>query len=220
MKIVYLITTILSIILLGCSSTYRVSDFPSKEKFYDNYNKSANDKTIIITLNNDSTYTAFEGSEISNDSLTYTSQIKNEQINIKPAEIKDIKYFGTDMSKISADILLKNGKKARAENVSLLSDSSITAVISYKVYKTIPINNIKKVSYKNHFLGLPQGFLGGIIGGLFVSYLVYNVAGIGSNQRGNETSFYGGVAITSLGLIGGSVLGWINGYTYTYQFNP
>jgi hypothetical protein len=64
MKIFYLYISVFSLFLIGCSSTYKVSDFSSRYKFYDNFNESANDKTLKVILRNDSSFTAESGAQI------------------------------------------------------------------------------------------------------------------------------------------------------------
>ncbi|MHB8851718.1 MAG: hypothetical protein ACYC6P_00005 [Ignavibacteriaceae bacterium] len=51
----------------------------------------------------------------------------------------------------------------------------------------------------------------GIIIGLIVN------ASFDSNREGPRADIY---VIPSIGAIVGCVLGWIEGYTYTYQFTP
>jgi len=216
------ITFYVSLIVLsfaGCSSTYKVSGFSSKEKFYDDFNKSVNGKIVEITLSNDSSFTAFEDVHIANDSLHYISQIKKEEIKIRRSEIKDVKYVGSNMESVAAVITLKNGKAAIAKNASMLSDSIFTVVISTKVYEAEPLHNVLKISYKNHWLGAPFGLIGGsvvsLFSGLFISGLFYDNSQ--NNAQKTESVYLG---IWGIGTLAGAIWGWIHGYEYTYQFNP
>ena len=59
MRILILIP-IFMIFLIGCSSTYKISDFSSPEKFYKDFNKSADGKILKITLHDDSSFIAIK----------------------------------------------------------------------------------------------------------------------------------------------------------------
>ena len=69
MKIFYLITAVFLLSLIGCSSTYKVSDFSSKDKFYEDFNNLARNKSVKVTLLNDSSFSINSGAAIQNDSL-------------------------------------------------------------------------------------------------------------------------------------------------------
>ena len=69
MKIFYLITAVFLLTLTGCSSIYRISDFPSKDKFYGDFNKFADNKNLKVTLTNDSSFYSRRKTEISEDTL-------------------------------------------------------------------------------------------------------------------------------------------------------
>ena len=94
--------------LIGCSSIYKVSDFSSKNKFYEDFNSFAKNKSIKIIMTNDSSFITSEGPYILNDSLIFTTITQKEET-IDKNEIKDIKYSGNDMSNLSGRIILKNG---------------------------------------------------------------------------------------------------------------
>ena len=83
MKIFYLIATIFLLTLTGCSSTYKVSDFSSKDKFYEDFNNFTNKKTLKVTLNNDSSFIINKGAMISNDSLTYANNSNGKKENVR-----------------------------------------------------------------------------------------------------------------------------------------
>jgi len=217
MKIFYLITTLLTLFLIGCSSTYKASDFPSKDKFYDDFNKSARDKSVEIILNNDSSFTDDSGAFISNDSLSYIIVVQKEKI-ITKNEIKNIIYSGTNMSHLSATILLKDSTTVTAKNINIWSDSSINIKISEDKIRYLPIFKIKTVSYKNIMLGGGLGFLQGTCAGFALGRLVGSLAITGKEEGYKPEIYY--VTIQLLGTIGGTILGITHGYVYTYQFNP
>jgi len=57
MKILYLVLTLppLLFIAIGCSSTYRITDFKSKNEFHKDVSKHIDNREVYMILNNDST---------------------------------------------------------------------------------------------------------------------------------------------------------------------
>jgi hypothetical protein len=208
--------SVLLLFLIGCYSTYNIFDFSSKKEFYDDFNKCANDKQVQITLKNDSTFTAENGAVILNDTLTYFwFAPKNEKIT--PDEISFIKYTGSDMRHLSAEILLKNGNTVVAKNVSLISDSCFSGNVYEKISRHIPVSEISNAGYKNHWLGIPFGILPGAILGFIAGAAAYSVNPATNTWGGNYVFLFGGAP---LGLITGGIWGWLTGWTYTYEFFP
>ena len=217
MKNIYFIIPVLLLALNGCSSIYNMKQSNSKETFYDNFNKSVKDKKIKIILTNDSSFAVYGGSIIANDSLCYLSQVK-EEIKIEPGRIKNIKYFGNDMSSLSAIITLKDVREVTAKNVSLNPDSSIKTIITKNIKQSIPLSKIKEVSYKNRWLGIPPRFVIGTSAGFMLGLIIGGAAN--DNTQGglvrSELLFIAGPAI---GALIGIMWGYMDGYNYIYQFN-
>ncbi len=210
--------SLVSILFAGCSSFYNIQKYSSKEIFIEQFNKSVKDKNVTITLTNDSSFSAYGSSIIVKDSLSFVSQIK-EEIKIEPGEIKNIKYYGNSMTSLSAEILLKDGKVIKAENVSLLSDSSIKTTMVKDIFNQLPLFMIKEVSYKNHWLGIPGRFLMGTATGIVLGLTIGSA--LNDNTQGglarSEIFFLAG---PSIGSLVGIVWGYLDGYNYIYQFNP
>ncbi|MGA7720342.1 MAG: hypothetical protein WCA84_04120 [Ignavibacteriaceae bacterium] len=219
MRILILIP-IFMIFLIGCSSTYKISDFSSPEKFYKDFNKSADGKILKITLHDDSSFIATQGANVSNDSLTYHTMVQKEEA-INKADIKDIKYYGTDMTNLSATILLNNGESATAKNITLSPDSSINAVLFESRTERLPILKIKEVSYVNHSTGTLMGVLLGIPVGLLTELIIRPA--FFENSKGNSVSNSSNTILNVISIlcpvVGGIIWGE-KGYKYTYQFNP
>ena len=78
--------------VLGCSSTYRVSDFSSKDKFYEDYNSSVKDKVVRVTMFNDSSLNAGEGTMIEDDTLIINLSNQSVPLKIPLSKVKTIKY--------------------------------------------------------------------------------------------------------------------------------
>ncbi|MHB8338924.1 MAG: hypothetical protein ACYDEE_16030 [Ignavibacteriaceae bacterium] len=161
----FIILFSLPIILESCSSIYSVKDFSTKEKFYEDFNKFMKNKTIEITLINDSSFIALGGAKINNDTLNYSIDV------LKPAN----------------------------EHLSL--------------------NNIKKIIYKNRWLGIPPFLLAGSASGWFVGLMIGSIANNNTQEGGiKANNVY--LDIWGMGTIAGIVLGWLSGYNYIYEFNP
>ena len=90
MKIFYLITLAFAFFFLGCSSTYKVSDFPSKDKFYEDFNKSMYNKFVKVSLVSDTTFIITGNVKISNDSLILFNSGENPINNISLEKIQKI----------------------------------------------------------------------------------------------------------------------------------
>ncbi len=225
MKIIYIISSIFFLILTGCYSTYKVSDFSSRDKFYEDFNKSAKDKAIKVTLSNDSSFFLSNGAAIENDTLYFPrEEIKSGIKKIALSDIKGVNF--TNQSHTTALIILNDGQKYQAEQVKGNRDSlefSFTKIITLK--DVTSINNIRNISDKNHWLGVIPGFIGGSIFGVFAGVVAiqltpttYNSSGL---QHYETAPTYTPAKIASFSfIILGIVYGWIKGFNYTYQFNP
>lgn len=90
MKNLSLLIPIFIFFIAGCSSTYRVNDFSSKEKFYEDFNKSMHNKSVNVLLANNSSFISSGNVLISNDSLIFSNP--NEKVmNILPVvQVKEI----------------------------------------------------------------------------------------------------------------------------------
>jgi hypothetical protein len=225
MKIIYLASTIFSLIFISCSSTYTTKDFSSKEKFYDDFNNFAKDKNVEVQFVNDSSLTIGNGAIIIRDTL-YALGFRTDKKfgSIAVSKIKNIDYITSDYK--SANLLLKNGSQISVEEINVTNDT-----LSYTYSKKIitqdaamPLTKIKKVSYKNRWFSTPAGFLsGGIIGAYigskFPSYSYHANMATGK-QEVSEQNLNSALYGLGSGVIIGTVTGWLIGYTYTYQFNP
>jgi len=227
-KFLNLYLSILITIFAGCSSTYTLKDFSSEKIFYKDFNNSVKDKSVKVRLVNDSLYSVPNGAVIFNDTLIFIEGTKKEKIKVDNSAIKEIRnYYKTDFSHPLHRIILKNGKELSGYNIEILPDSSIEYLVQENIYgRHIPINKIREVSYKNHWLGLIPGISSGVVVGFITGILGFypvhnsqpNMGSIGETQ---STDLAGSTVIgTGLGLLIGSVVGWLIGYSYTYQFNP
>ena len=225
MKIFYLTGLIVSLFLIGCSSTYKVSNFSSKDKFYEDFNKFARNKNVDVTLANDSSFTIDNGVAIRNDTLYQLGrEINSGNLELTLSSAKEINYTSNDYK--SASILLKNGEKYQAEKIKLTQDSITFAYIKEVIIMNdiVPMNKVKKISYKNHWLGVITGFIGGTLsGGVVGLFTVFSTTANGggiSGQDSRPNPFGSAPYLILSGIFIGSAIGWIVGDTNTYQFNP
>lgn len=160
------ISCLVLLLAAGCSSTYKITDFSSREKFYKEFNTFAKDKTLYACFRIDNSCVQIERAKLLNDTLYFFSTNDNKAI------------------------------------------------------KILPINEIKEISYKNHWIGLPipiaSGTAAGIIAG-GMSAFIYDKIDKNDKNATDYDIFWG---VTAVGLITGGIIGWINGYTYVYEFNP
>jgi uncharacterized protein YcfL len=216
MKSFYLSVPIILLILIGCSSTYKVTYYPSKEDFYKDINSSMKNRDVnVVTV--DSSFIAFEGSVIKNDTL---QTVSNVQEKITLSEIRDFKYYGNGYEAHSASIWLKSGKELTMENVKIMPDSSVQFITTTN--KLIPLTDIKHLSYKNHLVGLGSGIFAGITIGAAIGAtgLIIRAPedGMPSEDKWNSGSsaIFGAVC----GIVTGAIVGAIIGWDMIYQFNP
>jgi hypothetical protein len=123
MKLFYLFFSFVFFLFIGCSTTYKVAD-NNKSELYKDFNNSAYDAKVDITLNTDSSVTAPNGALIKNDSMLinypdyYPSKIKK---NFPLSEINQASYknhwksvpFGTVIGLIvgvSIGYMIESGK--------------------------------------------------------------------------------------------------------------
>src|ERR1035437_9263046 len=104
----YTLCLLSALFFMGCS-TYTIKDFPSKEKFYEDFNNSAKNKDVNITLINDSSFTIHDGVVLENDTLFSFAKLEERYVRTYPLSlITEIRYLNNDIS--TALILLKNGE--------------------------------------------------------------------------------------------------------------
>jgi len=214
---------IIPLIVFGCSSTYTVSDFSSKEKFYNDFNNFASDKNLEVKLVNDSSITVGNGFILGDTLYTPGFRIDRKSGKIALSDIKKIDYTGSDYK--SANLLLKNGSQISVEEINVTNDT-----LSYTNSKKIitqdavmPLTKIKEVRYKNRWFSTPAGFLGGGILGAYIGSKFPSYSYQTSNATGkpvSEPSANSAIIGLGSGVIIGTVAGYLIGYTYTYQFNP
>ncbi len=221
MRLAYLLISITFFVFIGCSTTYKVSKYYSEEKLYKDFNNSAQNNKLEITSTNDSSFYSDSKIEINDDTFyIFEKTIEKKYYEIPTEEIKKIDYISSDYK--SADLLLKSGIQLDAENISITKDT-----IKFLGLKTIieenvltPMDNVKSVSYKNHWKGIIPGFGAGIIGGFAIGATgwVFNFKEGGNNPRFDPLQ--SSIAGAFLGILIGSVVGYIIGYDINYQFNP
>ena len=218
MKIIYLLSSIFLLLLTGCYSTYNVSDFSSKDKFYEDFNKSANDKAVKVTLSNDSPFFVSNGAVIVNDTLcslhSYTVS-GNKKLSMN--NIKNINYLSSDYK--SGTILSKNGELYHATKINFEKDSIDFAYSEYVKQDITSVSNVKKIVYNDHWLGVPVYMGIGTATGFVIGLIVNSNNGNGTSLNPKLTPVLGGILYAASGLVVGAITGWFLGYDYVYYFN-
>ncbi len=211
-----------ALLLIGCSSTYTLKDFSSKEKFYEGFNDFAKNKNVKVTLYNDSSLSAPFGAVILNDTLNVVKRVQEIEKTISKNEIKEIKYYyTTNFLHPDFKVILKNGNELKEKNIEILPDSSVKYSLFKHINESIPIDRVKTVNYKNNWLGMIPGFLSGFISSALLGYAGGISALIFSSNKKNEALPFYVLAITTVaGTTMGTIIGWLIGFNYTYQFNP
>ena len=216
MKLYYLSLIIIFMFLIGCSTTYKVTNYFSKEDLYKKANSSMKSRDVnVVTI--DSSFTAFEGSRIKDDSLQIVAKIQ-ETLSLK--DIKKIKYYGNAYEAPPASILLKSGKELNTENVKVLPDSSVQFINITN--ENIPLANVKHLNYTNHWVSMIPGFFGGAAIGAAIGATGWIIkVPEGGLFSGNKID-HGSSAVVgaTFGIVIGIVVGAIIGKDYTYQFGP
>lgn len=206
---------------MGCS-IYTIKDYPSKEKFYEDFNNSAKNKDVNITLINDSSFTINDGVVLENDSLFSFAKIEERDLRIYPLSvITEIRYMNNDTS--TALILFNNGETLRGTNFRTESDSIyFTMQTSTKKNKNVPIpieiDKIKTITYKTHLRSIPLGILGGAITGLITAAIASTGISDSKDNNGKAAAYF--IVSPILGAAIGVIVGGIIGWNTIYQFNP
>ena len=202
-----------------------MSDFSSRDKFYEDFNKSVNERAVKVTLSNDSSFFMNNGAAIENDTLySPREEIKSGIKKIALSDTKGINY--TNQSRTTALIILNDDKRYQAEQILVNRDSiefSYTKVITLQYVTSL--NNVKNISYKNRWLGVIPGFIGGSISGLMAGVIAIQATPGTFNTSGPQQYYTGAsntppIIAASSCVILGIAYGWFKGFNYTYQFNP
>jgi len=217
--IIFFIVAFFSLTFVSCSSIYTVKDFSSKAKLCQDFNNSVKDKSIKVKFINDSSLTINNGAVIENDtlySIGYRLDKRYERIAL--SEIKKINYTGSDYK--SANLLLKNNDQINAGDINIANDTMEYSVTKKILMRTevAPLDKIKEASYKNHRLGIPGWFLAGTGLGIIVGAIIFVSRNNGSPDNAYMT--LNSFLTIPFGSFVGIIWGWIDGYNYTYQFNP
>jgi|ERR1035438_4002930 hypothetical protein len=220
MKKYYSALFLLALILMGCSSTYTIKNFSSKEKFYQDFNNSVKERDIKVVLSNDSSFTLMHGAVLENDTLFAFGQYNEKKyMSLALSDLEKINYTGNDYK--SATVLRNNGEELNCENIIINHDS-----IYFDRTKTVlteeniaSVNKIKTISYKNRLIRMPLGLLAGAPLGL-LSGIILGHAFHTTDEKGNPDVTNITMAMTCVGALAGIIVSYIIGYDYIYQFNP
>ena len=221
MKNIYCLLSALALLLTGCS-TYTIKDFPSKEKFYENFNYHVKNEDVNITLINDSSFTINDGVILENDTLFSFAKFEERDVRTYPLSvISEIRYMNNDTS--TAFISFKNGEILRGKNIRTNSDSIyFTIQTSTKKNKIIPLlidlDKVKTITYKTMLRSIPLGMVGGAIVGMITAIIASTRISNSKDDSGKVGAYF--MVSPILGAAIGAIVGGIIGWNVTYQFNP
>jgi len=220
MKNIYFAVVLSLLLFAGCSSTYRVSDFSSKEKFYNDFNNSFKSKEVKVTLINDSTFTASEGAVVKDSTLiSYVKVEEKKNMFLARSDLREINFENNEIN--TATVMLKNGDKLRAENVSIVHDSINFVELKSLLAKNniAPINKVKTILYKDRWRRIPLGILAGAPLGAF-SGIVFRKLLDTRDEKGNPDYFIGVIDMAVVGVLAGCIISYLIGFDEIYQFYP
>jgi len=220
MKKIYLVGTFILIFFTGCSSTYKVTDFSSKEKFYEEFNNNFKEREAKVTLVNDSSFIAQNGVEINHDTLlSFVNLEEKKNRRFALSDVADIYFPGSTTT--SASVALKNGDKLTGDEVKVTKDS-ISFVESKRLLvmnALAPTYNIKTISYKDRWRRMPLGVLAGAPLGFLSGIALVNIFKI-KDYHGDADYLGTSLQMTMVGLLAGCITSYLIGFDEIYQFNP
>ncbi len=220
MKNIYLFGILFILFFTGCSSTYKVTDFPAREKFYEDFNETFKDREAKVILTNDSSFIAPNGIEIKNDTLySYIFTEENQPMQFSLADVADVEFIRDHIA--SAKIFLKNGEKLNGSKVKVTKDSiNFIENKSLMLFKKLEsVDKIKRVTYKNRWKRMPLAILAGAPLGAF-SGIVFSKLLDTRDYKGNPDYFIGVINMTLVGVLSGCIISYLIGFDEIYQFNP
>lgn len=217
MKFSYLIIPFVTLILVGCSETYKVTDFNSKNDFNEYVNKHIKDREVNVTLKNDSTFTTNENGAQVNQNFLTLKLYKSKDTTLLLDEIQNINY-NTNFGNPSVHLKLKNGNTINAENIRR-SANSLEFNTKFPYSYNISINKVNEINYKTHLSGIIAGFLtgtltGGLIGATGLVFKPRN----GGNPPLQVDTFQAAIAGALVGAIIGPIVGYFIGHSYNFEF--
>jgi hypothetical protein len=199
----------------GCMSIYRSDNYSSKENYYTDFNKAVKYCNTVTILNNEKGIFFADITYIKNDSLHLYKTLKRiEKKTLPKSAIKNIPVDQSD--KFSpVYVVLASGEDLKVENIQTQTDS-VSYTYKYNCIDSgivFPLDKIKEVRYNNNLAGVPSHLLLGSAVGLVFGSIIDIIA----VRPDNGLAFIGGLV---LGSVTGGILGWIDGYTNIYLFNP
>jgi hypothetical protein len=217
MKILFIVSVILTFFLVGCTFNSVIKDFPSRKEFYKNFNNSVSHEKVNITLKNDSSFCINNGIIIANDTLFYLKDSETSIFKIfAKSEISEIKYDDNEYK--SAVFTLKTGENVKVQNIIFTPDSIQTVTTNpSSIYSyLIPIDKVKTVDFKDSYELWPLwgGLLGAIIGRLWVVSIDHQ-----PNPSQNNDYYLLLIAVPVVGIIAGLFTTHYVGYQHYYHFN-
>jgi hypothetical protein len=210
----------------GCSISNKLGRYPEPEKFYEIVNDKMNDRAAKVVNKNDSIIIAEDGLMVGKDTVNiiHKNVFRSEMV-IPIKLITGIQYSEYYAGNISGIIRTNDGTRHEAERITIIPDSMKFAdVLRYDTQTPVKVSEIKKITYTNHWLAVPAGFLAGFGSGLLLGIIeplpIYENHTNMSLGKSEKIKSQGAnlILCTLSGCIIGSVLGYLAGFDYDYYF--
>jgi len=143
-------------------------------------------------------------------SLLLFSCSVTKNISLSHERLNEYELFNNAVKDKTCSIKFISGQSVTANNIGLIRDSLKYISVETNSSKSININVVQNISFKNHFTGIIQGIVFGVFTGGTAGYLM----GTGSAWQGYS------VVVSGLGgIITGVIIGSVKGNRFIYKFN-
>ena len=165
MKLFYLFIPAVFILFIGCSTTYKATEYMNKKEFYKDFNSSVLNNKLKVTLNNDSLFVVPEGAEIKSDSIFV--KYFPDYYPLKLKLTKDKSYALAEVKQVSYTSHFKGIGPGIYFGFTIGGIVGATGLIfNYKTDGNHPENNYGA----DAFMGCLSGIVVGTIVGLIVGW--------------------------------------------------
>lgn len=193
------------IFITGCSVSNRISNYPSKEEYYNKINSYLKNKPVSVIIKKDSILYSSDVTIKNNEIDAVERNISRIERTVLIKDIKLIEYTSNNLENLSGNLLLSTGERIYAENIKPYNDSLHFLNIKQDFLRvSIPLSQVESLRIKNNFYGALNGFSIGIIGGA--------AGGLALIHTGRKTAS----SDKAMGTIGGALVGCITGAIIGY----
>jgi hypothetical protein len=208
-----------ALLFAGCSSSYRLKNYPDRDTFYKRLNDKAGDRSVKVYTAEGGAIEVSNGVEAVNDTIyLHDERMKREEKTIPLKLVSSIDYKKNKADLPAGFIMLEGGEKINAENIITLPDSVKFISLTNHVEK-IPFlqSDLEKVSYNNRLAAAPLGaLLGALVGagvGALITHPYYSGYGLFAHSQKTYSNS------TTVGAIVGALIGSMIAITIGHNYN-